>query len=707
MKKTILSIILIVISLFTLSSCNNEREKDSQTIQLSITDNILSWSSYQGAEGYVIYIDNNMKDTVIGTTYALFLEEGIYNIKVSAKLSNGTYSSYSNTVTYTSNNLVQEKEKINAPTISIKDDIVSWNKIPNAKEYKIYCDDTLYETVALTFCKLSLTNGKHKIYVIAVPNDDTYLESNKSNEVTIEIKNVSFVLDTPVVTLNEGVISFNAVAHASSYNIYVDSVLVKNITTTTYTLDVNVGKHEIQVSAVSNDPNYANSKLSSKIIYEKVLSKVSGNFSVFQINDTHGAAKTSEDYAGLDKVESVIKSLEKTSGDVVKIANGDIFQGSYASNVTKGKIFIDTLNAMNFDCFVIGNHEFDWGLEEIANYKDGDLSNGELDFPFLSINIYDNNTGSRISWADPYTIVSANGIKVGIIGAIGKDLTSSISSDKVAGYTFLDPVPLIQECATNLRKTEGCDVVIVAIHEYESSTNNSLAALSGDARIDGIVCAHTHQYIDEKVKRNDGYQIPIIQSNTKNITVGATSYTLNNGTITSTVNTHYNPTNYNSDAQILKVLSAYDAIILEGEKVIGNTSTNLTKQDLGLLACNSMTKMLDADFGYMNTAGVRSTISSGQIKVKNIYDVFPFDNKLIKITFTGSQLKSFQQRASSLYVSSTFDGVIINNGIYTIIIIDYVYLQSYYNTSLSKGIVEYTNYYIRDAVIYGIQNGLL
>ena len=99
---------------------------------------------------------------------------------------------------------------------------------------------------------------------------------------------------------------------------------------------------------------------------------------------------------------------------------------------------VDAMNYLDFDAFVIGNHEFDWGIEKIAQYKDGDPSNGEAEFSFLAANIVYKETGEKLPWTDDYVIVENNGYKVRIIGVIGK-LESSIASEMVADYDFLHP----------------------------------------------------------------------------------------------------------------------------------------------------------------------------------------------------------------------------------------------------------------------------
>ena len=300
-----------------------------------------------------------------------------------------------------------------------------------------------------------------------------------------------------------------------------------------------------------------------------------------------------------------------------------------------------------------------------------------------------------------YTIIENNGLKVGIIGVIGQGLTSSINSEYVENYTFLDPVPIVERLAKTLRTDKECDVVVVATHDYETSTNQRFASLSNDSRIDAILCAHTHQKVNETVNRSDNYKIPVLQSNTKNITVGSLNLTVENGSITKTSVNHYYPSNYTSSSDILSIINNYQDIILEGEKKIGYTSSKLSKTRLGYLAADSMVEFTNSDFACLNTGGVRSTIDAGDITMEDIYEVFPFDNSLILVEMSGSTLKSFYNTADGyLYFSNNLN---INNisstKTYTICVIDYVYNYYYYQKFFKNQKATRLDSYIRDAVV--------
>ena len=106
------------------------------------------------------------------------------------------------------------------------------------------------------------------------------------------------------------------------------------------------------------------------------------------INDTHGAFLDSTDGNSIGRVDTLLDNLTNKNGQYISIVNGDAFQGTYVSSTLYGRPLVDAYNAMNLTAFVVGNHDFDWGIDKMAAYKDGDISNGEANFPFLGANIY-------------------------------------------------------------------------------------------------------------------------------------------------------------------------------------------------------------------------------------------------------------------------------------------------------------------------------
>lgn len=415
---------------------------------------------------------------------------------------------------------------------------------------------------------------------------------------------------------------------------------------------------------------------------EYIIPEDVNTVNIFTMNDTHGAFVTDE-YPGMEKVSMTIKGMESEYGRFLRIANGDIFQGSYVSNVNHGKPLVEAMNYLNFDAFVIGNHEFDWGIEKIAQYKDGDPSNGEADFPFLAANIVYKESGEKLSWTDDYVVVENNGYKVGIIGVIGHNLEDSIASEMVADYEFLHPREIVEELASELRIDNECDVVVVATHNYNDWEINDYLGLPDESRIDAIITGHTHRKISAKQLRNDGFSVPIIQCDDKNETVGAVIIEMDaeNNPVSSTIR-HYNPNDYPVDRKMKELIDKYSADINEGNRVIGYTTEKLSEGRIGREMVQAMFEKYDVSFAFINTGGVREELKTGNIRIKDIFEVFPFDNRIILTTISGYQLsRLISAQSSFLYSYPRFEMLNIETGkTYQIVTIDYVFTGSYYTS---------------------------
>ena len=400
---------------------------------------------------------------------------------------------------------------------------------------------------------------------------------------------------------------------------------------------------------------------------------------VFSINDNHGDFYKNDN--GIDKIAAGINSL---SGDyAIKIANGDIFQGTYVSSTQYGLPMLEALNAMDFDCFVLGNHEFDWGLDKIARYADGNPANGEANFPFLGANIIEKATGVRPSWIQPYTIVEVAGIKVGIIGLIGEYQESSILATHSNPYNFINGDTLVSIYASELRTQKGCEIVIVAVHDYGDELAASLqkwANYSGNSNVDAIFCAHSHQRVDESYFGTDGDVVPVLQNGGNGQTFAQLQLTIdNNNDIVNKDGTLHYTSGFASDGTLDDVIDKHMDVINQANLVIGTSAGGIGKSKLGQYACQSMLDEFDADVAIMNTGGVRATIDSGDITVGDVFQVFPFENEVIVCQMSGAMLKKYMDSNSNYnYYGGNTSGIVDSQN-YTVAIIDYVFFGVYFD----------------------------
>jgi 2',3'-cyclic-nucleotide 2'-phosphodiesterase (5'-nucleotidase family) len=229
----------------------------------------------------------------------------------------------------------------------------------------------------------------------------------------------------------------------------------------------------------------------------------------YSINDLHGTAYSS--LVTLSKMGRYLRTRNQNNPNVILLSAGDMFQGTAFSNYYYGRPLVEIMNSVGFDAFTIGNHEFDWGIDKIAAYNDGSVENGEADYPILAANILSVVDDTPMPWTDPYTIVEVSGIKVGIIGVIGQ-VYNSISASRVEDFYFADEVQTVREYAFELRTVQNCDIVVVSLHGDDSSTNNALANLSGEYRIDALFNGHTHSNEFGTMERA-GADLPYAQVN--------------------------------------------------------------------------------------------------------------------------------------------------------------------------------------------------
>ena len=455
---------------------------------------------------------------------------------------------------------------------------------------------------------------------------------------------------------------------------------------------------------------YKNKVDRSKIIYSTPIVNDETHkvrrLEVFQINDTHGAYIDGDD-TGISRVKTCINENTDDIYAQVKIANGDMMQGSAFSNMLIGEPAVASLNEMNFDCFVIGNHEFDWGIEKLKDYKDNDLSNGELNCPFLGANIVDKNN-ERPSFIEPYTIVNKGDMKVGIIGVIGDGLESTISKVSLGDYHFTSTEEAVKKYSEELL-SKNVDTIIVASHAHDEGFNEKYTT---NLKVDCIINAHDHQDVNYTIKRKDGKYVPVIESRTKNITMGKVvlNYDENKNYLNSSIS-HFYPSDYDEDEALKNLMNIYYEVVSDyQDEVIGYKANGFSKEEIATATCTYIANKYEADLVFVNTGGVRSNIESSSITNGHVYSVFPFDNELYTTYIKGRELKSmisyknmknYYYNNSDIGLGTTYDFNNIDvNKLYKVMTVDYVatkpYMEIYFNED--HNFIK-TGLYVRDEAI--------
>ena len=430
---------------------------------------------------------------------------------------------------------------------------------------------------------------------------------------------------------------------------------------------------------------------------------------IYAINDFHGAVDQMPQVAGY-------LAQRKLVDNAVIVNSGDMFQGSMESNSNYGKLLTDCMDLAGFDAMTLGNHEFDWGLDNLKNLAKNSKT------PFLGANIYswNANTSQFGDFAEDlvkqYVIKELpNGLKVGIIGIIGKDQITSISSQLVQTIGFVDPKEVVPDLSDKLRSELGCDVVIVSAHTGQDTFLDDGSWDITDYA-DAVLCAHTH-------RAEDSYRngVPFIQGGSYGNYVTHVTLTVNNGNVTCSSSGYENISygrlnNINNDV--------YDAV----QQLIDNSNAAIKDQANQSLATltggylNSATAVprlvAHAIAEYATSQGYDIVLAmvnnarnrlSGNVTYTQLYEAIPFDNVVYIANVSGKDILNeakydsnsiwrvsgvaIQDRADKYYTIAVLDYLLYHQNAYRV----YNYFPSAFSSdftpvALTKKGVEVYNY---------------
>ena len=419
------------------------------------------------------------------------------------------------------------------------------------------------------------------------------------------------------------------------------------------------------------------------------------------LNDVHGALYFSDgDGNGFDNTAYFLNEYQK-NGDSINILVGDIFQGQYLSNMTHGKAFVDVINQMDFDCFVIGNHEFDWGLDVLEGYKDGDLTNGELNIPFLGANIYYKGTDSHPDFIDPYMIVNYGDVKVGVIGMIGDSIENSIDANRVGNYEFKNCQQLTREYSKILHQDYDCDYVVLAIHDYDEEDFSYFASFNGDEKIDFIFGGHTHYVKNDRFVRSDGSYLYALQGGANNERIVTAEIDI--ATNIASYKIDYYSSNRDSEIQNY-LLTNFGDFISQANEVVATLDRRKNEYEIGTETVEYYMNYYDVQAAFINTAGVRDSLPSGEITNNDLLKVYPFDNLLYDVVMSGRDLYYLLRNQQDYIYSASRGNIDISYDVYYhVITINYVYTGSYYRSYLKDSHFKNLNITLRESYLSCLQ----
>ena len=237
---------------------------------------------------------------------------------------------------------------------------------------------------------------------------------------------------------------------------------------------------------------------------------------ILHTNDTHSTILPlnpnidNKDLAGrggfLRRI-NMIKEQRSQNPSLLLFDSGDFSQGSGYYTLFKGEVEVGLMNQMGYDAATIGNHEFDFGMDNMA--KLFRMAN----FPIVCSN-YDCTGTVLEGLVKPYIVINRDGVKIGVF-ALAPPLKGLVFDGNCEGITYLDPAETGQKYIDILRKQEKCDLVICISHlGWAVSEYPDERFLSLTEGCDLVLGGHTHTYMQELEYAPDknGKRIPVDQN---------------------------------------------------------------------------------------------------------------------------------------------------------------------------------------------------
>ncbi len=227
------------------------------------------------------------------------------------------------------------------------------------------------------------------------------------------------------------------------------------------------------------------------------------------------------DRGGFLRRIAMLKQERKADPDLLLFDCGDFSQGSSYYTMFKGDVEVELMNRMQYDAVTIGNHEFDFGLENMTRlFK-------MATFPIVCSN-YDFADTELKDIVKPYIVLKRKGVKIGVF-ALCPPLQGLVSTNNYGPLKFLDPVEVTDRMVDVLRNQEKCDVVICLSHlGWEVSEYPDNEVIRRTSGIDLLLGGHSHTYLKTLGYETDktGRQVPVDHEGKHGVFVGKIQLTL-------------------------------------------------------------------------------------------------------------------------------------------------------------------------------------
>lgn len=382
------------------------------------------------------------------------------------------------------------------------------------------------------------------------------------------------------------------------------------------------------------------------------------------------------DNNGMSRLYTYIKKIREEEPVVFLVDAGDEIQGTIMTDEIANKSpdnehpVMTAMNAMDYDCMTIGNHEFDWGVPAMKKIL------GQAEFPVLAANILDKN-GDPVT-GEGWIILERGGIRLAVIGVCTPDVPVwDKDKEGVSDLTFEAANTAVKKAVAEIG--DRADIIMVSAHmgqyaEYdeENGSDSGEKIIEDNPEVDILQTGHMHITVNDKTGN-----VPIVGVRNAGRETARIDVTLDRDRNVKDISTEivdmadYEPSEEIRQLPVVKELHEETIRYIQGDpgdegdkgEVIGSTTSKFQPEDEimgipeGRLKDTAVIDLIHkvqllnsgADVSVCSLFKSDSDLPEGEIYYKNIFDIYKYDNTLYRINVTGKELKDYMEWSAGFY----------------------------------------------------------
>ncbi|HNV05983.1 MAG TPA: bifunctional UDP-sugar hydrolase/5'-nucleotidase [Petrotogaceae bacterium] len=385
---------------------------------------------------------------------------------------------------------------------------------------------------------------------------------------------------------------------------------------------------------------------------DRILSKSDFKvISVLTTADIHGNLQqyipsgSTYNIGGLSRMSKTVSDIRASQNNLLLLDVGDAPYNTNVANMFEGRPVISIMNLMKYDAMAIGNHDFDFPFDNMRN-------NSKIaSFPFLSANtLYE---GKNPDFLKPYVIKDVDGVKIGIIGLTDHDSAWYTHPNNVKGISFINHFQAAEKYVNELKGKVDIIISLAHLHGDNSVLPQKVTGIDFELAGGQDIVAYPQKINDTWVITSGKHSELVSRLNINMIGNKIIGFNFAHIFLTE---------NLPQDPHINNIIAMYsDNLNKSMSQVVGLTQVDLDgergtvrlkESNLGNLIADSLRDFGGADIALQNGGGIRASIKKGQITLKDIYTVLPFDNAVVVFKASGKVIWDTIEHSISQYPSA-------------------------------------------------------